>query len=185
MSQKSSKPISCSPPAHSCGASPSSSSRTPSPTPPSSRSWRLRFAIAASVSGRPVCFRDLRTLTAASLRAGAVMGCCMFGGYAFSDRWRQAHHSLQGRVHHRIRRRTRSTVPRHLRASAESVYGNLGRKPSRPSPVSILTSPCLPPAWEISISATCWCSVLRGRSSRYLHIIAIGHLRPALLRQAS
>jgi drug/metabolite transporter (DMT)-like permease len=30
-----------------------------------------------------LCFRELRTLNAASWRAGAVMGCCMFGGYAF------------------------------------------------------------------------------------------------------
>jgi drug/metabolite transporter (DMT)-like permease len=42
----------------------------------------IRFAVAASVLAA-LCFRDLRTLNAASLRAGAVMGCCMFGGYAF------------------------------------------------------------------------------------------------------
>jgi drug/metabolite transporter (DMT)-like permease len=42
----------------------------------------IRFAVAASVLAA-VCFRALRTLNAASLRAGAVMGCCMFGGYAF------------------------------------------------------------------------------------------------------
>jgi len=42
----------------------------------------IRFAVAA-LSLAALCFRDLRTLNAASLRAGAVMGCCMFGGYAF------------------------------------------------------------------------------------------------------
>lgn len=42
----------------------------------------IRFAVAASVLA-VLCIRDLRTLNAASLRAGAVMGCCMFGGYAF------------------------------------------------------------------------------------------------------
>lgn len=42
----------------------------------------LRFAIAA-LSLAVLYFRDLRTLTTGSLRAGAVMGCCMFAGYAF------------------------------------------------------------------------------------------------------
>ena len=42
----------------------------------------IRFVVAA-LSLAVLCFRDLRTLNAASLRAGAVMGCCMFGGYAF------------------------------------------------------------------------------------------------------
>jgi drug/metabolite transporter (DMT)-like permease len=42
----------------------------------------IRFAVAA-LSLAAFCFRDLRSLNAASLRAGAVMGCCMFGGYAF------------------------------------------------------------------------------------------------------
>ena len=42
----------------------------------------IRFAVAAS-SLAILCFRDLRTLNGAALRAGAVMGCCMFGGYAF------------------------------------------------------------------------------------------------------
>ncbi len=42
----------------------------------------IRFAVAASFLA-VLCFRHLRTLNAASLRAGAVMGCCMFGGYAF------------------------------------------------------------------------------------------------------
>ncbi len=42
----------------------------------------LRFAVAA-ISLAVLCSRDLRFLNAASLRAGAVMGCCMFGGYAF------------------------------------------------------------------------------------------------------
>jgi drug/metabolite transporter (DMT)-like permease len=42
----------------------------------------IRFAVAA-LSLTVLCFRDLRTLNAASWRAGLVMGCCMFGGYAF------------------------------------------------------------------------------------------------------
>jgi drug/metabolite transporter (DMT)-like permease len=42
----------------------------------------LRFAVAA-LSLAVLCSRELRSLNAASLRAGAVMGCCMFGGYAF------------------------------------------------------------------------------------------------------
>lgn len=42
----------------------------------------IRFAVAA-VSLVVWCFRDLAKLDAASIRAGAVMGCCMFGGYAF------------------------------------------------------------------------------------------------------
>ena len=42
----------------------------------------IRFAVAA-VSLLVLCFRDLAKLNAASLRAGAIMGCCMFGGYAF------------------------------------------------------------------------------------------------------
>jgi drug/metabolite transporter (DMT)-like permease len=42
----------------------------------------IRFGVAA-FSLAVLYFRDLRALNAASLRAGAVMGCCMFGGYAF------------------------------------------------------------------------------------------------------
>ncbi len=42
----------------------------------------IRFAVAA-VSLAAWCFRDLGGLDAKSLRAGAVMGCCMFGGYVF------------------------------------------------------------------------------------------------------
>lgn len=42
----------------------------------------IRFAVAA-ISLAALCFRDLGKIHAASLRAGAVMGCCMFGGYAF------------------------------------------------------------------------------------------------------
>lgn len=42
----------------------------------------IRFAVAA-LSLAALCFRELRTLNAAGWRAGAVMGCCMFGGYAF------------------------------------------------------------------------------------------------------
>ncbi len=42
----------------------------------------IRFAVAA-LSLVVLCLRDFRSLNAASLRAGAVMGCCMFGGYAF------------------------------------------------------------------------------------------------------
>jgi len=42
----------------------------------------IRFAVAA-VSLAVLCFREFGKLNAASFRAGAVMGCCMFGGYAF------------------------------------------------------------------------------------------------------
>ena len=42
----------------------------------------LRFAVAA-ISLAVLCSRDLRSLNASSLCASAVMGCCMFGGYAF------------------------------------------------------------------------------------------------------
>jgi len=42
----------------------------------------IRFAVAAAVLAA-LCFREVRRLDAPSLRAGAVMGCCMFGGYAF------------------------------------------------------------------------------------------------------
>ncbi len=53
------------------------------------------------------------------------MGCCMFAGYAY-NRWGQAHNSFQGRVHNRIRRRTRSAVPGHLRASQISLWISAG-----------------------------------------------------------
>lgn len=42
----------------------------------------IRFAVAA-ISLAALCFRDFSKIHGASLRAGAVMGCCMFGGYAF------------------------------------------------------------------------------------------------------
>jgi drug/metabolite transporter (DMT)-like permease len=42
----------------------------------------IRFAVAAAVLAA-LCFREVRRLDGPSLRAGAVMGCCMFGGYAF------------------------------------------------------------------------------------------------------
>jgi drug/metabolite transporter (DMT)-like permease len=42
----------------------------------------IRFAVAL-LSLAILCFRNLRTLNSASVRAGVVMGCCMFGGYAF------------------------------------------------------------------------------------------------------
>jgi drug/metabolite transporter (DMT)-like permease len=42
----------------------------------------MRFTVAAALLS-VLYRRELRTLTARSLRAGAVMGCCMFGGYAF------------------------------------------------------------------------------------------------------
>ena len=42
----------------------------------------LRFAVAA-LALAIVCFRDLATVKALTLRAGVTMGTCMFGGYAF------------------------------------------------------------------------------------------------------
>jgi drug/metabolite transporter (DMT)-like permease len=42
----------------------------------------IRFAVAALVLAA-FCARELGKLNASSVRAGAVMGCCMFGGYAF------------------------------------------------------------------------------------------------------